>query len=174
VARKLNAALRAGRLRAAKQALDGLHHEPTPPGTGAARSPAEGLEETLTVHRLHVPQQLRMTLANTNVIESASPSSKAGFAFTVKRWYPGDARERWVGSGPLVAEKQFRVSRDTTRSPFFSQSWMLSSPCKSSLRSGERHRRVSYSRAATFNGSRAIPLLNVASKRRNPLLVIVY
>lgn len=26
----------------------------------------------------------------------------------VKRWHPGDQRERWVGSGLLVAEKQFR------------------------------------------------------------------
>ena len=29
------------------------------------------MEETLTVHRLHVPMQLRKTLASTNVIESA-------------------------------------------------------------------------------------------------------
>jgi hypothetical protein len=26
----------------------------------------------------------------------------------VKRWHDGDQRERWVGSGLLVAEKQFR------------------------------------------------------------------
>jgi hypothetical protein len=26
----------------------------------------------------------------------------------VKRWHGGDQRERWVGSGLLVAEKQFR------------------------------------------------------------------
>ena len=26
----------------------------------------------------------------------------------MKRWHPGDQRERWVGSGLLVAEKQFR------------------------------------------------------------------
>jgi putative transposase len=37
----------------------------------AARSLAEGLEETLTVHRLHVPPQLRLTLASTDVIELA-------------------------------------------------------------------------------------------------------
>ena len=29
----------------------------------------------------------------------------------VKRWHPGDQRERWVGSGLLVAEKQFRRVR---------------------------------------------------------------
>jgi hypothetical protein len=37
----------------------------------AARSLAEGLEATLTVQRLHIPLQLRKTLASTNVIESA-------------------------------------------------------------------------------------------------------
>jgi hypothetical protein len=30
------------------------------------------VEETLTVHRLQLPPQLRQTLASTNVIESAS------------------------------------------------------------------------------------------------------
>jgi len=39
----------------------------------AARSLEEGLEETLTVHKLRVPDQLRRTLFCTNVIESAFP-----------------------------------------------------------------------------------------------------
>jgi len=42
----------------------------------AARSLEEGLEETLTVHRLRVPQQLRKTLSSTNVIEQRSRSSR--------------------------------------------------------------------------------------------------
>ena len=53
------------------------------------------MEETLTVHRLHLPTQLRKTMASTNVIESA---------FSIVE----HQRERWVGSGLLVAEKQFR------------------------------------------------------------------
>src|SRR3954463_559464 len=73
----------------------------------AARSLAEGLEETLTVHRLHVPQQLRLTLASTNVIESAF-SIVEKVCLNVKRWHSGDQRERWVGSGLLIAQKQFR------------------------------------------------------------------
>ena len=36
-----------------------------------ARSLGEGMEETLTVHRLRVPMQLRKTFASTNAIESA-------------------------------------------------------------------------------------------------------
>ena len=55
----------------AKQALDQLHRELMDLNPSAARSLGEGMEETLTVHRLHVPMQLRKTLASTNVIESA-------------------------------------------------------------------------------------------------------
>src|SRR6185503_7914880 len=67
----------------------------------------EGLEETLTVHRLQVPAQLRKTLASTNVIESAFAIVER-VCSNVKRWHAGDQRERWVGSGLLIAEKQFR------------------------------------------------------------------
>ena len=73
----------------------------------AARSLGEGLEETLTVHRLRVPPQLRKPLACTNIIESAF-SIVERVCRNVKRWHDGDQRERWVGSGLLVAEKQFR------------------------------------------------------------------
>jgi putative transposase len=107
VAKKLNAAYALEDYAAAKQALNGLHRELMDLNPSAARSLAEGLEETLTVHRLHVPPQLRKTLASTNVIESAFSIVERVCA-NVKRWHAGDQRERWVGSGLLVAEKQFR------------------------------------------------------------------
>ena len=65
------------------------------------------MEETLTVHRLRIPAQLRRTLATTNVIESAF-SIVETVCRNVKRWRAGDHIERWVGSGLLVAERQFR------------------------------------------------------------------
>jgi hypothetical protein len=65
------------------------------------------MEETLSVHRLRVSAQLRRTLASTNVIESAF-SIVETVCRNVKRWRPGDHVERWVGSGLLVAERQFR------------------------------------------------------------------
>ena len=55
----------------AKRALERLHRELMELNPSAARSLEEGMEETLTVHRLRVPAQLRRTLASTNVIESA-------------------------------------------------------------------------------------------------------
>ena len=65
------------------------------------------MEETLTVHRLGVPEQLRRTLCCTNVIESAFSIVETACR-NVKRWRDGDHIERWVGSGLLVAERQFR------------------------------------------------------------------
>jgi putative transposase len=107
VGKTLNAAYALEDYAAAKQALHTLHRELMDLNPSAARSLAEGLEETLTVHRLHIPPQLRKTLASTNVIESAFSIVERVCA-NVKRWHAGDQRERWVGSGLLVAEKQFR------------------------------------------------------------------
>lgn len=116
VATKLNAAYAMEDYTAARQALDGLHRELMHLNPSAARSLAEGLDETLTVHRLHVPQQLRMTLASTNVIESAF-SIVETVCRNVKRWHGGDQRERWIGSGLLIAEKQFRRVRGYKQIP---------------------------------------------------------
>ena len=107
VAKKLNAAYALEDYGAAKQALDKLHRELMDLNPSAARSLGEGMEETLTVHKLHLPIQLRKTMASTNVIESAF-SIVEQVCRNVKRWHDGDQRERWVGSGLLVAEKQFR------------------------------------------------------------------
>ena len=107
VAKRLNAAYALEDHGTAKLALTQLHRELMDLNPSAARSLGEGLEETLTVHRLRVPPQLRKTLACTNIIESAF-SIVESVCRNVKRWHDGDQRERWVGSGLLVAEKQFR------------------------------------------------------------------
>jgi putative transposase len=107
VARKLNAAYAEEDHATAKRMLDQLHRELMDLNPSAARSLGEGLQETLTVHRLHLPARLRKTLASTNPIESAFAIVERVCA-NVKRWHGGDQRERWVGSGLRVAEKQFR------------------------------------------------------------------
>jgi putative transposase len=73
----------------------------------ASRSLEEGLEETLTVHRLGVAGLLRQTLASTNPIES-SFSIVEKVARNVKRWRAGDHALRWTATGLLEAEKKFR------------------------------------------------------------------
>jgi transposase-like protein len=73
----------------------------------AAASLREGMEETLTVVRLGVPELLRRTLATTNPIESAF-SVAQNVTRRVKRWREGDMRQRWCVAGLLRAESKFR------------------------------------------------------------------
>ena len=107
VKRKLQNAYAMADYADAKRALDRLHRELMDLNPSAARSLEEGMEETLTVHKLRVPDQLRRTLCCTNVIESVF-SIVETVCRNVKRWRDGDHIERWVGSGLLVAERQFR------------------------------------------------------------------
>ena len=72
----------------------------------AAGSLEEGLEETLTVVRLGVPELLRKTLATTNPIESAFSVAES-VTRRVKRWRDGDMRQRWCVAGLLDAESRF-------------------------------------------------------------------
>ncbi len=90
----------------ATRALDSLLHQLMHLNPSAARSLEEGLEETLTVHRLRVPSKLRASLASTNIIESAF-SIVETVCRNVKRWYGGDHYLRWVASGLLWAESRW-------------------------------------------------------------------
>lgn len=65
------------------------------------------MEETLTVHKLRMPEMLRKSLASTNIIESAF-SVAEDLCRRVKRRREGDHRERWAGSALLLAETKFR------------------------------------------------------------------
>jgi len=91
----------------ARRALEQLHKELDRINPSAARSLEEGMEETLTVHKLRVPELLRKSLASTNIIESAFSVAEE-LCRRVKRWRQGDHRERWAGSALLLAESKFR------------------------------------------------------------------
>jgi putative transposase len=73
----------------------------------AAASLREGMEETLTVVKLGLPDLLRRTLSTTNPVESAL-SVAAKVTARVKRWRDGDMRLRWCTAGLLRAEEGFR------------------------------------------------------------------
>ena len=116
VQQKLNNAYAMAEYAEARRALDRLHRKLMDLNPSGTRSLAEGLEETLTVHKLRVPASLRKTLASTNVIESAF-SIVEMICRNVKRWRGGDHLERWVGSALLVAEKKFRRVRGYQQIP---------------------------------------------------------
>jgi putative transposase len=132
VSHRLNAAYGLEDYAAAKQALSKLQRELMDVNPSAARSLGEGLEETLTVHRLQIPMQLRQSLASTNVIESAFANVER-ICRNVKRWRPGDQRERWVGSGLLIAEKQFRRVRGFKHLPVFLKQLAATVPPQSNV-----------------------------------------
>ena len=90
---------------AAKKALQRILHELTNVNPSAARSLEEGLEETLTLHRLEAPPELRRTLRSTNPIEPAFSAVRVACR-NVKRWRPGNELERWVASGLIVAGRR--------------------------------------------------------------------
>jgi len=91
----------------AKRALHQVHRELLHVNPSAARSLEEGMEETLTIHRIGVPQELRRVLRTTNPIESAFSRVRT-ICQNVKRWRDGDQRERWIGSALIFAEQKFR------------------------------------------------------------------
>lgn len=91
---------------AAKRALNSLVRELMDLNPSAARSLEEGMDETLTVHRLRVPEKLRRTFRSTNPIESAFDSVET-VCRNVKRWQGGDQYLRWVASGLLWAESRW-------------------------------------------------------------------
>ncbi len=105
--RQLRNAYAMSRYEDAKAALEKLFRQLERINPSAARSLEEGMEETLTLHRLGVSTLLRRSLATTNIIESCL-STVRHVSRNVKRWQGGDHIARWTAAGLLEAEKKFR------------------------------------------------------------------
>jgi transposase-like protein len=73
----------------------------------AAASLKEGLEETLTIHKLAITGLLRKTLSTTNPIESCFSVAKT-ITGRVKRWRGDDMVQRWAVASLIRAEKKFK------------------------------------------------------------------
>lgn len=73
----------------------------------AAASLREGLDETLTMHRLGLPGLLRKTLSNTNAMESAN-SVAAGIVRRISKWQDGEMLLRHMAAAFVEAERGFR------------------------------------------------------------------
>jgi putative transposase len=74
---------------------------------GAVVSLRKGLEETLTVMGLDLPESLERVLSSTNLIENLF-SRVREVARRVKRWQGGMMILRWTAAGVLEAERHFR------------------------------------------------------------------
>jgi putative transposase len=76
----------------------------------AAKSLREGLDDTLTVQRLGLPDLLRVSLRSTNAIESVN-SAIRDRSGNVKNWSSGNQVERWTAASVLENEKSFHRIR---------------------------------------------------------------
>lgn len=72
----------------------------------AAASLREGLVETLTVTALGLTGPLHRSLSTTNMIESIFARTRM-MTSRVKRWRPGNMRQRWCATALLHAERGF-------------------------------------------------------------------
>lgn len=114
--RKLQAAYAQPTYAAAKQTLDRLARELTLRNVSAAASLREGLEETLTLHRLGVFPTLGRSFKTTNMLESvmARVEEKTG---RVDHWRTSDQKLRWCAAALLAVEAQFRRVKGYTNLP---------------------------------------------------------
>jgi len=83
-----------------------------------AESLKEGLEETLTLHRLGVPAELRKSFSSTNLIESCFSITQE-WTRRAKRWRNGEMVWRWAGAALLEAERRFRRVKGYRSLPLF-------------------------------------------------------
>jgi putative transposase len=103
----LQRAYRSGDVATARRLLLDLARRLEIDHPSAAESVREGLEETLTVLGLNLPDTLRRSLTTTNAAESLISRTRH-VKRNVKRWRGGQMVVRWVAAGVLEAVKGFR------------------------------------------------------------------
>ncbi len=91
----------------AKDTLERLLRELRVVNESVAASLAEGLEETLPLHRLNVFVELGVRVRTTNLIESVMARLKAKTQ-CVTRWKTSDQKLRWCATARWATERQFR------------------------------------------------------------------
>ena len=91
----------------AKAALSALHRELEGRNQSAAASLAEGIEETLTLHRLGVYELLGASFKTTNCLESTNALVEERCA-KVDAWKNSNQRHRWLATALLDIEPRLR------------------------------------------------------------------
>jgi len=105
--KKLQRAYREPTYEAAKERLAGLHADLQQINRKAARSLQEGLEETLTLHRLGLFEELGRNLKTTNGIENLMGQIQRCIG-KVKRWHHSPQRHQWMALALLESESRMR------------------------------------------------------------------
>ncbi len=114
--RKLQAAYQQPTYAAARTALTRAHAELARLNASAAASLAEGLEETLTLHRLGLFRELGISFKTTNALESimAQIEQRTG---KVDHWRNSDQKQRWCAAALLAIEPRLRKVKGVRHLP---------------------------------------------------------
>src|SRR3990170_5790634 len=89
----------------AKRALQSIRKELMTVNESAVRSLEEGLEETLTLHRLGLHKELKRSFTTTNIIESVM-SMIGQKTDKVDYWRNSSQKQRWVATALLYSENR--------------------------------------------------------------------
>lgn len=104
----------------AKRKLEALKKELKLINQSAANSLEEGLEETLTLHRLGVFKELGISFKTTNMIESVF-SQVGQFTGRIDFWKNSSQRQRWLAASLLEIEKRLRKVKGLKHLPMLRQ-----------------------------------------------------
>ncbi len=108
--RKLQAAYEQPTYEKAKQKLDVIRRELRPINESAVASLDEGLEETLTLHRLKMFTKVGISLKTTNCLENVN--KYLGYhTDRVNRWRDSDQKRRWVACALMIIEPRLRFAK---------------------------------------------------------------
>ena len=118
--RKMEAAYSKPTYEAARKALNALKPELELMNQSALRSLEEGMEETLTLHRLGMMSTLSQSFRTTNCIENVN-SLLQQLTHNVRRWTNSSQRHRWVATALLDIETRLRRIKGCRHLPMLRQ-----------------------------------------------------
>ena len=120
---------------AAKKALAALKPSLELMNQSALHSLEEGLEETLTLHRLGLTPILKDSFRTTNCIENVN-SLLEQLTHNVRRWTNSSQRHRWVASALLDIEPRLRRVKGYRHLPMLRQAIQVELGIKQSAMTG--------------------------------------
>ncbi|MEO6525988.1 MAG: transposase, partial [Gemmatimonadaceae bacterium] len=125
--RKLQAAYAHPLYADAKRALHQLVRELTKLNVSAAHSLEEGLEETLTLHRLNVYPELGLSFKTTNLIETIMARVEAT-TLRIDHWRTSDQKLRWCAAALLAVEPRLRRVKNHQQLPLLERALATTVP----------------------------------------------
>ena len=137
--------------------LETLHREPEDRNQSAARSLAEGFDETLTLHRLGLYGVLGRSLKTTNCLESVNALVEERCA-KVDHWQNSSQRHHWLATALLDIEPRLAQGDGVPALAY--------APCRVEARTQDRHDDVEEERRVIDQEPQRVSTKNGLDSRR--------